>query len=118
MKMFYIISAFIALFFIGFIIPSYIVTSSTPGLVLYEGQMQAMEPFGILFMVSKIIPNKNNEYQNRCRGLEQVLMQTYTWMMIPGPVIEACVYNRDKHGEIENLKSAGMIKKGVVYPKF
>jgi hypothetical protein len=109
MKKFYITSAFIALIIIGFIIPN---------LARYDGlepelyaDLRQVIGNGIFFMTEKIIPNKDNQYPNHCKGSEQVLIQIYGWMMIPKSVIEACVV-RNEQGEITGMKSIGMIKKG------
>lgn len=112
MKIFYTTSAVIASLIIGFIIPLLIVTSGTPEPVLFEWHMVGKsEPIGMFFVASKIIPNLDNQYPNHFKGSEQIIVQTYTWMMIPHSVIEYCIYSRDKYGEITDLRSIGTIKK-------
>jgi hypothetical protein len=67
----------------------------------------AAEPFQALLLAAKQIEN-NGQYPNRCegRGYKQILLQTYSWMMIRGPIIEACVAI-DGKGNISGIKSLG-----------
>lgn len=113
-----ILVAFIEVTIFGFILPQIILPQNKLGSELNSNFRRAMHPIGALLLAAIIFQDKNNQYQNRCRGTyEQVLMQSYSWMFIPGPVIEACVV-RNEQGEITDMKSIGMIKKGEIYPNF
>lgn len=110
MKIFYIISAFIALFLIGFIIPN-LVKHETLEPELYADLRQAIGN-GIFFMTEKVISNKDGQYPNHCGNeKKQILIQTYTWMMIPRSVIEACIVQDTNNKTLYN-RIYGDIKKG------
>lgn len=89
----------------GFLIPYF----SSPKLSTEykQGISSALEPFGIFYPGVKYSNKKITT--NRCadRGLQQVLLQTSSWMFIPGPLVELCVYP----DEPETVKSAGTIER-------
>lgn len=106
-----IIISIIAILIFGFILPSLIFSPTSLGSELQNNYQQAAEPLGAFLVTAKILPNQDQQYKSRCVGTyESVILQSYTWMMIPGPVIEACVI-KDDHGKIIGMKSVGMIKK-------
>lgn len=89
---------------IGFLIPYF--SSSKLSIEYKQGVSSALEPFGIFYPGVKYSNEKIAT--DRCvdRNLQQVLLQTYSWMYIPGPVIELCVYP----DEPEIVKSAGTVE--------
>ncbi len=92
---------------LGFVAPPLIIPPSE----LRENYQSAVEPFGPFLLTAKILRDQDNNYANRCSGeTARVLLQSYTWMLIPGPVIEACVF-RNGNGEITGLKSIGTVAK-------
>lgn len=108
MKIFYITSAIIALLIIGFIILN-LAEQDTLDADLFGNVKQSIGE-GMFFKTLKIIPNQNNKYPNHCKGLEQILVQTHTWMMIPGPVFEVCIV-KDANNKILYYDVYGNIKK-------
>ncbi len=99
-----LIIPFFIIVIVGFLIPYF----SSPKLSIEykQGISSALEPFGIFYPGVKYSNEKITI--NRCtdRGLQQVLLQTSSWMFIPGPLVELCVYP----DEPEIVKSAGTIE--------
>lgn len=89
----------------GFLIPRSF--SNELSIEYKQGILSALEPFGIFYPGVKYSSEKN--ITNRCsdRGLQQILLQTYSWMFIPGPLVELCVYPDDPN----IVKSAGALKR-------
>jgi len=74
-----------------------------------DAYKHAVEPFQVFILAIKQIDN-NGRYSNRCeeRSYKQVLLQTYSWMMIKGSVIEVCVA-LDETGKFLGTPSFGRI---------
>lgn len=103
-KIFWAAISFSTVFVIGILFPIFLTPELSP-----EHDISiflALEPFGGIYEWAKPIEKPN--YLNRCteRGLIPIFCQTYTWMMIKGPIVELCVYPDDSN----IVKSAGMIE--------
>lgn len=96
---------------IGFLAPPLIVPPSELGSELHGNYQSAAEPFGPFLLTAKILHDQDTNYANRCNSqTTSVLLQSYTWMFIPGPVIEACVFQNES-GDITGMKSIGIIER-------
>jgi hypothetical protein len=94
---------------LGFLLPPLVIPPAALGAELQKNYQGAVEPFGALLRTAKILHGQDDRYGNRCADKgASVLLQSYTWMLIPGPVIEACVI-LSENGEITGLKSIGAI---------
>ena len=96
---------FIPLAFVvaGFLIPNFF--SPKISIEYKQGIYSAVEPFGIFYPGVKYSNKKISTDRCSDRDLKQILLQTYSWMFIPGPLVELCVYPNDP----ETIKSAGII---------
>lgn len=103
MKKYFYLTIGLGMVIAGFVIP-YVKSPTLPP-DYSVGVASALEPFGVFYSGVEYSDEKMST--DRCvdRGLRQVLLQTYTWMFIPGPMIELCVY-QDKP---EVVKSAGTL---------
>lgn len=88
----------------GFYIP-YLLSPTLP-LDYSVSVASALEPFGAFYSGVEYSDEKMSTDRCMDRDLRQVLLQTYTWMFIPGPMIELCVYQ----DQPEVVKSAGIIE--------
>ncbi|MFH1252743.1 MAG: hypothetical protein V1664_00195 [Candidatus Uhrbacteria bacterium] len=103
MKKKVVIISVLIVIIIGFLIPYFF--SPKLSTEYKQGISSALEPFGVFYPGVKYSNEKITA--NRCadRGLQQVLLQTSSWMFIPGPLVELCVYPED----LEAVKSAGTV---------
>ncbi|KKW32747.1 MAG: hypothetical protein UY76_C0018G0010 [Candidatus Uhrbacteria bacterium GW2011_GWA2_52_8d] len=97
---------FFCLFVLGFVLPKAVLgtqVSDDPRAAVFA----SLEPLGFLYPGMRYV--EQPEAKDRCvrRGLRQVLIQTYTWMFISGPIVELCVYRDDP----ELIKSAGILER-------
>ena len=75
-----------------------------------DNYRSAYEPFGKLLLAAKQIDSTQN-YTANCGPLhKQVLVKTYSWMMIPGPTLAACLVS-DEQGSIIGIKNFGVVEK-------
>lgn len=89
---------------LGFIAP--VLSSATVPNEHNQGVSWALEPFGIFYPGARFSDEVVDTDVCSERGLQQVLLQTYSWMFIPGPLVELCVYPDAP----ETVKSAGVYK--------
>lgn len=68
----------------------------------------AYEPFGKLLLAAQETDKVEN-YTSRCNPVHKpVFVKTFFWMMIPGPVLEACLVT-DEQGNTVGIKSVGVV---------
>jgi hypothetical protein len=77
--------------------------------IVQENFRRANEETSFLYLAARVIDNYG-EYPDNCRGraMAQELLQTYSWMMIHGPIVEMCV-TTDENGRINGVKSVGAV---------
>ncbi len=105
-----ILLVFFVIIMLGILVPLVFQQFNPLQTEVAENYRSAYEPMGGLLLAAKQV-DRNENYLSHCNSEHKsIIVKTYSWMMIPGPTLEACMVV-DKQESIMGIKNFGVVEK-------